>query len=326
MRSCNDGDKRSGNGSDNADDSLAEATSGTCGISAKWTFTSQDGKLTISGEGTVNFSEDTQSMLPNDKDKAPWLSLAKSITSVEIAAGITDIPPNAFNECKKIEKYTVASGNSKFCSVNGVLMDSEKSILYRYPANAPASIYTVNLKKSNGTTGTKDTAYIAPYAFKDSQNLETVVLAVTNNNYVTNIDAASFTNTSVKQLYILNNGSSMPMIIDDSISKDITIYGYKNSAAQTYAGKHGNKFVLITNAITIPTESAIQPTPAAIMGDIDGSGSVDIMDVIKVNKATLGVEKLTDEQQELADINKDGKVDSADALLLLKIALDMPIE
>ncbi len=60
---------------------------------------------------------------------------------------------------------------------------------------------------------------------------------------------------------------------------------------------------------------------AAAAGDLDGSGTVDIMDVIRMNKFLLGSAELTEEQRSLADLNADKKADSADALLILKIAL-----
>ena len=53
-------------------------------------------------------------------------------------------------------------------------------------------------------------------------------------------------------------------------------------------------------------------------GDVTLDGLVDILDVITVNKAVLGKEILSTIQNKLADINHDGKVDSSDALEILK--------
>ena len=58
-------------------------------------------------------------------------------------------------------------------------------------------------------------------------------------------------------------------------------------------------------------------------GDVNGDGIVDIMDVIRLNKSLLGIEKLTDEQTALADTDGSGTVDSGDSLLILKYALEM---
>ena len=66
------------------------------------------------------------------------------------------------------------------------------------------------------------------------------------------------------------------------------------------------------------------PEPSAIIaGDVDDSGTADILDVIAVNKFILGVKQLNAAQQKAADVNKDNAVDAADSLLILKFALDM---
>lgn len=53
-------------------------------------------------------------------------------------------------------------------------------------------------------------------------------------------------------------------------------------------------------------------------GDADESGSIDILDVITVNKAILGKEKISEQGEKNADVNQNGKPDSADALSILK--------
>jgi len=53
-------------------------------------------------------------------------------------------------------------------------------------------------------------------------------------------------------------------------------------------------------------------------GDVQENGKIDIIDVISVNKTLLGKETFTNEQINSADINKNGKPDSDDALLIMK--------
>ena len=57
---------------------------------------------------------------------------------------------------------------------------------------------------------------------------------------------------------------------------------------------------------------------SVLPGDVNEDSQADILDVIIINKAILGKETLTEEQNEAADLNKNGRVDSDDALLLLK--------
>ncbi len=65
-----------------------------------------------------------------------------------------------------------------------------------------------------------------------------------------------------------------------------------------------------TTTVTTPTDF--------IKGDADGSGKVDILDVITVNRAILGKEKLEGTRLKAADINGDNKPDASDALSIMK--------
>ena len=55
-----------------------------------------------------------------------------------------------------------------------------------------------------------------------------------------------------------------------------------------------------------------------IYGDNNGDGNIDIVDLLKVQKDILGVNKLTDGYREAADVNKDGVVDKLDYLAVLR--------
>ena len=55
-----------------------------------------------------------------------------------------------------------------------------------------------------------------------------------------------------------------------------------------------------------------------MLGDVDGSGKINIMDVVILNKAILGKEELSKQAEINADVNGDGVPDSADSLLILK--------
>ncbi len=54
------------------------------------------------------------------------------------------------------------------------------------------------------------------------------------------------------------------------------------------------------------------------LGDVTHSGKIDILDVITINRAILGKEKLTPEQLNTIDFNGDGKPDTSDSLKLMK--------
>ncbi len=55
-----------------------------------------------------------------------------------------------------------------------------------------------------------------------------------------------------------------------------------------------------------------------LLGDATGDESVNILDVIVLNKAAMGKENLTEEQLQAIDLNGNGKPDSGDSMTLLK--------
>ena len=90
------------------------------------------------------------------------------------------------------------------------------------------------------------------------------------------------------------------------VSYSTVIYGYTDSTAQAYAEENDFAFVSLGDA------------PDLLAGDVDGSGKVDILDVITMNKAVLGKESLNKSQIKAADFNQNGVPDSEESLMILK--------
>ena len=278
-------------------------------------YTVPDGVTTITSSAISNNSFLEQLTLP-ERLKLIDINAIEAldhIKTIHVPASVTDLKSN-FKDCTHLSAVEVEKDNTAYTSVDGVLYSKDMTALYYYPAGKSGKSYEI----PDGVTTIYESAC-------EASKLVTVTVPAS----VTTIEYGAFQNCSkLKDITFLNLNCVIAFFsttISNGWLSDQnefgytgTIHGYDDSAAQQYAKNFGYHFESLG--------SAPVTTPAAIMGDLDGSGAVDIMDVIKINKATLGVEKLTDEQQELADINKDGKVDSADALLLLKIALGMPIE
>ncbi len=58
--------------------------------------------------------------------------------------------------------------------------------------------------------------------------------------------------------------------------------------------------------------------PGVVYGDVNADGTVDVLDVILLNKALLGGAELTDEGERNADVDKDGTPGPSDSLSILK--------
>lgn len=71
-------------------------------------------------------------------------------------------------------------------------------------------------------------------------------------------------------------------------------------------------------------QMAEEPTDATVFyGDLDGNETIDILDVIALNKALLGQLALGASYQKAADVNADGTVDTTDALVLLRYTVHL---
>lgn len=129
---------------------------------------------------------------------------------------------------------------------------------------------------------------------------------------------------------------------EDSYASSVTIYGYENSTAQTFAEENRCKFVSlgevpkVTTAITTTTttsattttatttSSVIEPDRIEHCGDVNGDGFLDAYDSAIILKeyavvSAGGTSILDSERKETADVNNDGMVDSEDAVLILEI-------
>lgn len=55
-------------------------------------------------------------------------------------------------------------------------------------------------------------------------------------------------------------------------------------------------------------------------GDLNGDNKINSTDALLVLKASVGEITLTQDQKSVADVNKDGKINSTDALMILQFA------
>lgn len=68
-----------------------------------------------------------------------------------------------------------------------------------------------------------------------------------------------------------------------------------------------------------------EPAPeiTIVLGDVDGNGRPDYSDALKILRASIGLEELTEEQKVAADVNFDGKPDYSDALKILRASIGL---
>lgn len=100
------------------------------------------------------------------------LYLRESAFAFDTALETVEIPSRlstydrAFMGCSSLESITVASGNSHFSAVDGILFDDDGKTLYAYPAAKPETSYTVPEAVTNISSG----------AFLGNSSLKTVAI------------------------------------------------------------------------------------------------------------------------------------------------------
>lgn len=80
---------------------------------------------------------------------------------------------------------------------------------------------------------------------------------------------------------------------------NLTIYGYSNSYAETYAEENGINFVALDKK--------------TLYGDVNLDGKIDVIDVTLLQRYIAGESVLTDDAVKAADFNKDRIIDIIDA-------------
>lgn len=80
---------------------------------------------------------------------------------------------------------------------------------------------------------------------------------------------------------------------------NLTIYGYSNSYAETYAEESGINFVALDKK--------------TLYGDVNLDGKIDVIDVTLLQRYIAGESVLTDDAVKAADFNKDRIIDIIDA-------------
>ena len=328
----------------------AEEITGQCGENATYTLSSK-GVLTISGTGATYDYDD-------QKNKSPFNN-SSDIKSVVIDKGITSIGSQFFYKCKSLENVTVSNtvesiGANCFAYCynlsNIVLPDNIKSI----ESQTFYSCYSLE-----EITIPKSVANIGSSTFSCCSNLDNIVIpdSVTSIDYrafsfcislknikipntVHNFDDGVFLHCSNLETASMSSQTNkisntfgecvnlkkvfIPVSVTDIESK--CFFACNNMTDIFYGGTEEmwNKINIQTNQdkeIISKVKIHFNAKGISELGDVNNDEKIDSKDAVLILKSyaeSLATGKTENIDKDCADVNGDEKIDSKDAVLVLK--------
>ena len=79
------------------------------------------------------------------------------------------------------------------------------------------------------------------------------------------------------------------------------------------------KFITVLSAITLAAALTVGSS-SAFLGDVDKDGSLNSVDALSILKHSVGFE-VKNFDEDLADVNGDGNINSSDALTVLNVSV-----
>ncbi|MBQ4466550.1 MAG: glycoside hydrolase family 9 protein, partial [Oscillospiraceae bacterium] len=219
---------------------------------------------------------------------------------VVVPDGVTSILGGAFKQNKSITSVTIPEGVTSIGSSAFHSCEALTSV------SLPESLRTIG-ESAFAATGLTELTIpagvreIGAEAFINTLDLPEVTVLANG----ARIGAEAFGCTST----FTANGQYSYIFVH-RVREDFVVNCVKGSTAAAYAGATGVQVNYLAS-------------DAAVPGDVNGDGGVDIMDVILLNKYVLGVETLTDDQKKAADVDAGGEIDSTDSLNILKYVVEL---
>ena len=250
-----------------------------------------------------------------------------SLTNIIIPASVTSIGTNAFSYCDGLTNIKVDKDNKNYADEDGVLFNKDKSVLVKYPRGKEELSYKVpnsvkeigdyafgslyrwgfnltNITIPDSVTSIGDYAFswcfnltnitipdsvtsIGAHAFDNCENLESIKIP----NSVTTIKEYTFSYCGPLEITIPR---SVTTIEDNAFNYCwATIYGYKDSYAETFAQNHSFEFKEIQESeqilgITSFTADKVSPqisgTSITLTANATGQGALQYKFVVRDNE------------------------------------------
>ena len=219
------------------------------------------------------------------------LSGETNLSAVTFHDGITDIGWNAFRDTG-IESVTLPA----HCKLNSGVFEECKQLK---TVTIPGSVKTIELSTFSGCSALESLTIgegiekIDSLAFVDCDALTSITVPAS----IQEIGGSAFGYRTMR-----DSGGFMISYLEPV--EGFTVYGYKGTAAETYAEEFDLLFVARTD-----------PPPVKLKGDINADGQCSFDDVVLLESYLLAVQtELPD--WEAGDMDENGRLNAADLTLL----------
>ena len=234
---------------------------------------------------------------------------------------MTEIGQSAFASCANMTKILVAEGNPAYASVDGVLYQADMTVLLQCPAGKtggmaiPSGVTVIGefafdfCTKLTSVTIPDEVTDIGDYAFIRCRGLERAVIGTG----VTRIGA-----------FVFSGCAGLSEIRFKGSAPEIGTYAFYSVTADVYYPADDSSWTDEVRQSYRGTLTWLPWDPSPVSGDVNGDGTVDNADLIRMRKALVGT-PATEIEETNSDVNGDGTVDLLDLVRMLKYFAGMDV-
>ena len=245
--------------------------------------------VTVSGDATYTATY-TSTCIDYTVKFVDWDGRTISEKTYHYGDAVT-VPENPTRQADETNTYTFSGWDREITTVKG-------DVTYTATYTTEANVYTVTFKNDDGTT-----ILIATYHYGDEVVLPSNPVKAEDESY-------TYTFTGWTPSVTLVFGDATYTATYRADPKTPETVEVKLDTAN--GGQNGETTILIPSdgKNTLSKISSTTAAPDYIPGDVNGDGDIDGRDYIVVKKFVLDTVDFTERQQQIADINGDGEVDT----------------
>ena len=231
-----------------------------------------------------------------------------SVTGFDGATTSYDVYVSSSTSSVSLSAKTVNSGSKISGSISGTgsasgsvnVNEGNNAIKVSVTAqNGSVKTYTVNVHREKSNTNTNTNTNTNPGTNTDLYSVVTKSGYKINSNYVSGISIGTKASSVINS--IKKNDANATVVVKNSSGK--TIESDFIGTGSTVEITDGDKKTTLT---------------VVIYGDVSGDGKINALDLLKVQKHILGINKLSNSYLSSADPSADGKVNALDLLKIQK--------